>query len=135
MSRYAISPQGAEAAKKLSEDIEDIYTELVQAGENLITSIAELEDGLGPYGSKIENLANDCKRSVEKYQDVFFCLSKSMLRVSRFIENQIRGLLFRNDLKCEVSPVAPNNPVSNTSSVAPSTGQKQRELGHTTELE
>ena len=64
MTKFAVSPEGAESLRKLSQDVRNIMEHMSTSGRNLQNAVMTLDEGLGAFSDKAIVLASDCVAAV-----------------------------------------------------------------------
>ena len=89
MAKYAISQEGAESLRKLSNDLLNGTVALDDAGTLLERQMLSLGDRLGIYEEEIFKLISKHKRALNDNSAEFVGLSNKMMAKSE----EIRGLI------------------------------------------
>ena len=89
MTKFAISPEGADALRKLSGRLIDSLNEIELASNQLDSELKSLSDELGVYESSIGGLVADCKKAICGKTQYVSSLAKSLSEKASTIESLI----------------------------------------------
>ena len=89
MTKYAISPEGAEALRSLSAEILTVANEIVESCEITVNTIKSLGDRLGIYEDSIREIVTKATSSLMERKDYIYYLSDRALRTADEIEEMM----------------------------------------------
>ena len=109
MARYAISPEGAEGLRTLSETLKQSLSAAVDANKGLQNTIADIMESLGVYGLEIWGITLRVKDMLDSAMEEIDTLAESLQNKANEIEELVLSTAAGGTIVSSISGITKGN--------------------------